>query len=124
MTMKKKVEIQQSMGCHHPQHSLQNRYRCSWGSEGEGHLGHNTQPHGEQSQYEQNGDESDYEHQGDEFHYEQNGEDIIEEGESDKEENLHPSQSSTQRPRVFRERTPTRLLLPKWCSTTKPTKVI
>ena len=107
-----------------PQHSLQNRCGHSWGSEGEDHLGHNTQANGQHSQYEQNGDESDHEYEGHEFHYSQSGEDNIEKGESDEEENVDPSQSSPQRPRVFRERTSRRLPLPKWCSITKPTKVI
>ena len=87
-------------------------------------MGQNTQPHGSQSDYEQNESQFDYDQQGEEFHYQQNREDNQEEGESDKEENLEPSQSSPHRPRAFRERNPRRLPLPRWCSTTKPTKVI
>ena len=106
------------------QHSLQDRDRCSWGTEAKGQLGHNSEPHGEHYEYEQNGDESDYEHEGDDIQIEENGEHIREEGESDEEDNLHPSQSSLQSPRVLRERTPRRLPLPRWCLATKPTKVI
>ena len=107
------------------EHSRENTDGSSWGNEGEGQpMDQNTQPHGSQSNYEHNGSQSDYDQQREEFHYQQNGEDNQQEGESDKEENLEPSQSSPHRARAFRERNPRRLPLPRWCSTTKPTKVI
>ena len=49
-----------------PQHSLQGRNKCSWGTDGEGQLEHDSVHH-EHYEYEQNGDDSDYEHEGEEI---------------------------------------------------------